>query len=196
MLQRLGLAQALLHEPPMLILDEPTDGLDPLARSQVRSILQGLKKKGTTIFLNSHILQEVELVCDRVAILDRGELRFVGAVKDLATHLQQRAQQQAAAQAAQEGTASAAAQATQLQVDFELEGAEAAIRKALGQRPIQNWQPLGTHQFHVTTRMPDQAAVDRCVDDLRAAGINIIGLSRRRVTLEAAFLEILAEPAE
>jgi hypothetical protein len=127
-----------------------------------------------------------------VAILDRGELRFVGAVKDLATHLQQRAQQQAA----QEGTASAAAQATQLQVDFELEGAEAAIRKALGQRPIQNWQPLGTHQFHVTTRMPDQAAVDRCVDDLRAAGINIIGLSRRRVTLEAAFLEILAEPAE
>ena len=84
MLQRLGLAQAMLHDPDMLILDEPTDGLDPLARSQVRGYLAELKKRGKTIFLNSHLLQEVELVCDRVAILHQGESKKVGDVNDLA----------------------------------------------------------------------------------------------------------------
>ena len=74
MLQRLGLAQAMLHDPELFILDEPTDGLDPLARSQVRGYLTDLKRQGKTIFLNSHILQEVELICDRVAILDKGVL--------------------------------------------------------------------------------------------------------------------------
>ena len=75
MLQRLGLAQALLHDPQLLILDEPTDGLDPVGRKDVRTLLTRLKEQGKTVFLNSHLLQEVELVCDRVAILDRGQLR-------------------------------------------------------------------------------------------------------------------------
>ena len=72
MLQRLGLAQALLNDPELLILDEPTDGLDPLGRKQVRDLLLALRAAGKTIFLNSHMLSEVEQVCDRVAILDRG----------------------------------------------------------------------------------------------------------------------------
>ena len=83
MLQRLGLAQAMLHDPELFILDEPTDGLDPLARSQVRGFLADLKKRGKTIFLNSHILQEVELICDRVAILDKGNLRRVANVAEI-----------------------------------------------------------------------------------------------------------------
>jgi ABC-2 type transport system ATP-binding protein len=72
MLQRLGLAGALLNDPELLILDEPTDGLDPLGRKQVRDLLQGLKAAGKTIFLNSHMLSEVELVCDQVVILHQG----------------------------------------------------------------------------------------------------------------------------
>src|SRR4029450_7407263 len=80
---RLGLAQAMLHDPELFILDEPTDGLDPLARSQVRGYLTDLKRQGKTIFLNSHILQEVELVCDRVAILDKGILRRVANVAEI-----------------------------------------------------------------------------------------------------------------
>ena len=83
MLQRLGLAQALLHEPDVIFLDEPTDGLDPVGRTQVRTVLQDLRDQGRTIFLNSHLLQEVELVCDRVAIMDRGNLRYVGTIEDL-----------------------------------------------------------------------------------------------------------------
>ncbi|MFP6769847.1 MAG: ABC transporter ATP-binding protein, partial [Planctomycetaceae bacterium] len=74
MLQRLGLAQAMLHEPNLLILDEPTDGVDPVGRSEIRDVLNLLKSQGKTIFLNSHLLQEVELVCDRVAVLHKGEV--------------------------------------------------------------------------------------------------------------------------
>ena len=66
MLQRLGLAQALMHNPELLILDEPTDGVDPVGRSEMRGTLQRLKSDGKTIFINSHLLQEIELVCDRV----------------------------------------------------------------------------------------------------------------------------------
>ena len=79
MVQRLGLAIALLHDPQLLFMDEPTDGLDPTGRAKVRQVLQRLKGEGKTIFLNSHLLQEVEMVCDRVAILDRGVLRGIGA---------------------------------------------------------------------------------------------------------------------
>jgi ABC-2 type transport system ATP-binding protein len=75
MLQRLGLAGALLNDPELLILDEPTDGLDPLGRKQVRDLLQGLKAAGKTIFLNSHMLSEVELVCDQVVILHQGLIK-------------------------------------------------------------------------------------------------------------------------
>ncbi len=83
MLQRLGLAIALLHDPQLVFMDEPTDGLDPAARAKVRQVLQRLKREGKTIFLNSHLLQEVEMVCDRVAILDRGVLRGIGSVEQL-----------------------------------------------------------------------------------------------------------------
>ena len=83
MLQRLGLAQALLHDPKLLMLDEPTDGLDPRARAEMRAIIARLRESGVTIFLNSHLLQEVELICDSVAILDRGVLRFCGDVSNI-----------------------------------------------------------------------------------------------------------------
>jgi ABC-2 type transport system ATP-binding protein len=74
MLQRIGLAQALLNEPELVFLDEPTSGLDPVGRRLVRDIIRDLSDRGTTVFLNSHLLGEVEITCDRVAFIKRGEL--------------------------------------------------------------------------------------------------------------------------
>src|SRR5947209_13367035 len=83
MLQRLGLAQALLHRPQLLVLDEPTDGVDPIGRREIRDVLNGLTDTGVTIFLNSHLLSEVEEFCDYVAILKRGELALQGKIAHL-----------------------------------------------------------------------------------------------------------------
>lgn len=85
MLQRLGLAQAIMHRPKLLILDEPSDGVDPVGRRQIRDTLQRLLDDGTTIFLNSHLLAEVEMFCDQVAIIRRGELAASGQVSALTT---------------------------------------------------------------------------------------------------------------
>lgn len=83
MLQRLGLAQAIIHVPRILILDEPSDGVDPVGRRHIREILRGLEEQGVTIFINSHLLQEVELFCEQVAILRRGRVVLSGRVADL-----------------------------------------------------------------------------------------------------------------
>lgn len=83
MLQRMGLAQALVNDPELLILDEPMGGLDPVGRHQIRSVLNGLKKRGKTIFMSSHILSDVESLADRVAILDGGRLKRVLDMREL-----------------------------------------------------------------------------------------------------------------
>jgi ABC-2 type transport system ATP-binding protein len=83
MQQRIGLAQALINNPKLLVLDEPTSGLDPIGRMKVRAIIQRLKDEGKTVFFSSHELGEVETVCDRVAILDQGEVKEMGSVEDL-----------------------------------------------------------------------------------------------------------------
>jgi ABC-2 type transport system ATP-binding protein len=83
MLQRVGLAQALVNDPDLLILDEPTSALDPHARVMVRELLLSAREAGKTVFLSSHLLSEVELVCDRVAVLHRGKLVRLGKTADL-----------------------------------------------------------------------------------------------------------------
>jgi ABC-2 type transport system ATP-binding protein len=83
MMQRLGLAQALLTNPRLLVLDEPTSGLDPAGRNDVLELLSTLKSEGKTIFLSSHILPEVEQICDRVVIIDRGRLVRAGRLREL-----------------------------------------------------------------------------------------------------------------
>lgn len=88
MQQRVGLAQALINNPDLLILDEPTSGLDPLGRMKVREIIQRLKNQGKTVFFSSHELGEVESVCDRVAIINQGELKAEGRVADLVAQYQ------------------------------------------------------------------------------------------------------------
>ncbi len=83
MMQRLGLAQALINDPELIFLDEPTDGVDPIGRKEIRDILAELKSRQKTIFLNSHLLSEVELITDRVGILNKGRLLREGTVKEL-----------------------------------------------------------------------------------------------------------------
>jgi ABC-2 type transport system ATP-binding protein len=83
MLQRIGLAQALLNEPDLVFLDEPTSGLDPVGRRLVRDIIRELRTRGTTVFLNSHLLSEVEITCDRVAFIKHGEVIQTSALKSL-----------------------------------------------------------------------------------------------------------------
>ncbi|HXE64131.1 MAG TPA: ABC transporter ATP-binding protein [Bryobacteraceae bacterium] len=83
MLQRVGLAQALIHSPKLLVLDEPSDGVDPVGRKHIRDILHALEQQGVTIFLNSHLLSEVELFCREVAIIQKGKLALTGSVEDL-----------------------------------------------------------------------------------------------------------------
>ncbi len=83
MMQRLGLAQAIINNPELIFLDEPTDGVDPIGRKEIRDLLIELKQKGKTIFLNSHLLTEVELFTDRVAIMNKGILLKEGSVKEL-----------------------------------------------------------------------------------------------------------------
>jgi len=88
MLQRVGIAQAILHDPKLLFFDEPMSGLDPLGRREVRDLIEQLRQEGKTVFFSTHILPDAESLCDRVAIIHKGELRGVGAVEDLTSAVQ------------------------------------------------------------------------------------------------------------
>jgi len=166
MQQRLGLAAAMMHDPELLILDEPTDGVDPVGRSEMRATLARLKEQGKTIFINSHLLQEVELICDRVAILVQGELRREGLISDI--------------------TRRAVSEFALL-----LAGGEPAIRQALAGFDLVELAPAAEDHLRAVLRVPDQKALDGAIDRLRSAGVSLAGLMRRRDTLEQAFLEIV-----
>ncbi|TVQ62371.1 MAG: ABC transporter ATP-binding protein [Phycisphaerales bacterium] len=85
MRQRLGIAQALMNDPDLVLLDEPTDGVDPVGRRDIRNVLTELKSRGKTVFVNSHLLSELEMVCDRVAILVQGVVASQGTIDELTT---------------------------------------------------------------------------------------------------------------
>ncbi|MCG3138889.1 MAG: putative ABC transporter ATP-binding protein YxlF [Phycisphaerae bacterium] len=86
MLQRVGLCQALQHDPQLIVLDEPTDGVDPIGRKQIRELLLEARQQGKSILINSHILSELEMVCDRVAILLQGRVARQGTIAELTDH--------------------------------------------------------------------------------------------------------------
>ena len=88
MLQRVGIGQAILHDPKLVFFDEPMSGLDPVGRREVRDLMEQLKHEGKTVFFSTHILSDAETLCDRVAIIHKGELRGVGAVEDLTSSVQ------------------------------------------------------------------------------------------------------------
>ncbi len=83
MKQRTGIAQAIFHDPELIFLDEPTDGVDPVGRREIREIIEDRRKRGATVFVNSHLLGEIEMMCDRVAIMQKGQLIREGTVQEL-----------------------------------------------------------------------------------------------------------------
>lgn len=169
MQQRLGLAQAMLHDPELLILDEPTDGVDPVGRADIRDTLFELKRRGKTIFLNSHLLQELELVCDRVAILQKGLMRHVGPIQELT-------------QVASSG------------VTFRLSATSTQIQTALQSFDPHHirWRHDSDSDFStVTMESTDQSLVDSLVDRFRLSGVSIVSMARERLTLEEAFLQLV-----
>jgi ABC-2 type transport system ATP-binding protein len=88
MLQRVGIGQAILHDPKLVFFDEPMSGLDPMGRREVRGLMEQLKHEGKTVFFSTHILSDAEALCDRVAVVHKGELRDVGAIEDLTSSVQ------------------------------------------------------------------------------------------------------------
>jgi len=168
MKQRLGLAQALVTEPQLLFLDEPTDGVDPVGRAHIRGLLDAQKRAGRTIFLNSHLLSEVEQLCDRVAILRRGELVREGTIAALT-------------QAERCVTVTLSQPAGEALV-AEMAAAFGSVRAAGGPT--------------IECALASDEQIDGVIDFLRARGIGIRGLEAKRQSLEEVFLESVAEPAE
>ncbi len=166
MKQRLGIAQALLHEPEIIFLDEPTDGVDPVGRREIRVLLNQLKQEGKTIFINSHLLGEVELICDRVIILQRGEILREG---DIATLTKQMGLYLIGLAPGQEFPRA------------EVEKLGYAVRTA--------------GEFWEVTLQTGQT-IDPVVDLIRSRGLNLRHLTEKRQTLEDLFVQTVeaAEP--
>ena len=171
MLQRLGLAQAMLHDPELLILDEPTDGVDPVGRSELRTLLQELKSEGKTIFINSHLLQEVELVCDRVAILDHGNLLRVGTLNEITDQRER-------------------------EIEFVVRGAENVLREVFSDATIVDWQRDASDVTQIRVQGLDQTGVNGRIDALRSRQLELVSLIPSRDSLEEAFLEIVGGNAD
>lgn len=162
MRQRLGLALAILHRPRLVILDEPTNGLDPGGVVEVRALISELARDGTTIFLSSHVLTEVEQVCTRVAVLARGRIVGAGAPADLLG-----------------GTAS-------LRARFDTPAEAEAAARALALAAVGS-SPADAAALDIAAPPADGSRVARLLAD---AGIYPAELVARRPTLEAAFLEL------
>jgi ABC-2 type transport system ATP-binding protein len=161
MLQRIGLAQALLNQPALVILDEPTSGLDPVGRRLVRDIIRELRQQGTTVFLNSHLLSEVEITCDRVAFIKHGE---VITTRPLQTLL--------------EG---------ELTVTVRARGLTQEIAAGL-QRWSQNVRLDGEHLSLTLTGEADLPEIHRY---LVAAGAELYSFQPQKVSLEDLFIQIV-----
>ena len=163
MLQRIGLAQALIHEPELIFLDEPTSGLDPMGRRLVRDIIRAQRDRGATVFLNSHILSEIEITCDEVVFIRDGE---VVTSRDLRTQNGEEVRVVARARKlTQEAIAGLAQWSTSMQVDEE--------------------------QLTLTTRSQD--VLPDILRHLVAAGADVYQFTPQRLSLEDLFLKIMGE---
>ena len=162
MLQRLGLAQALLHDPDLLFLDEPTDGVDPVGRKEIRDILRSLRSAGKTIFLNSHLLSEVEMISDRVAVLNRGSIAAVGTVEEL-TRIEAR---------------------YRISVEGEL---SEDVRLEIRSRAYRAEYAAGS----LTVEIKTNEDLNRLIDLLRHHGVLISAITPQRASLEDSFMNLV-----
>ncbi len=167
MLQRAGIAQALINDPELVVFDEPMSGLDPVGRKEMRDIIVSLGDRGKTVFFSTHILADVEMICDHVAFISKGKLQEQGALadlmrKDLGTEVSLRLPEQPD---------------------------EAAI-EALCQRAAKHRR--GERELSMV--LDAEVGVDEVLAEARAAGLSVISVMPRHQTLEELFLQ-RAEPA-
>jgi ABC-2 type transport system ATP-binding protein len=162
MRQRLGLAQALLHEPDVLILDEPLDGLDPMGRLHVRGLIAEQGAQGKTIFFSSHVLSDVEAISDHLVVLSGGRVAYQGAVSGLGGESDPR-------------------------VEIRVRGLDAQALSAFGEAGGADVLVRGDGSAEMVCA--GQSAADRAVDVVRAAGGQIVRLATRGESLEETFLK-------
>lgn len=164
MMQRLGLAQALINDPDLIFLDEPTDGVDPIGRKEIRDILLELKSKSKTIFLNSHLLSEVELITDRVAILNKGQLLREGTVQELTEKKEE----------------------YRLTAEFK----ESEFKMPENYEEV-NISHIKDGSYIV--KAGDTAQLNRFIDYLRQNNVLISGIIKEKSTLEEMFISLIQE---
>lgn len=162
MQQRVGLAQSLLNDPKLLFLDEPTGGLDPIAHIEIRDLILKFREEGRTVFISSHELSDVERICDRVAIINKGQLVHQGKLDDLLSG----------------GRIELTADGVDSTLSNKLHGEEDFVVSLAGERLIVD--------------MPDSADSSAVVDAVRSGGGRIVSIIPRRKRLEDLFLESVA----
>ncbi|NUQ66945.1 MAG: ABC transporter ATP-binding protein [Phycisphaerales bacterium] len=167
MRQRVGIAQAIVNNPDLVVLDEPTDGVDPVGRRDIRAILVRLKEQGKTVFLNSHLLSELEMVCDRVAILVQGTVASQGTIDELTCG--------------------------KIRYDIEIVGGdEAAAQRSLAAAAGSTPHTIARNTLSLATT--DAAVVQPVIDALRAGGVIIRSIRPVRPSLEDLFMEAVTDP--
>jgi ABC-2 type transport system ATP-binding protein len=166
MTQRLGLASALVHEPEVLLLDEPTDGVDPVGRREIRDLLREEAARGTTVLLNSHLLSEIELTCDRVAVLRKGTVAAEGRIADL----------------------------TRTSPRYRL--VAAPVDPALLDSFRSTGALVDRVNGHFELPVRDAAHLNELVDRLRAGGAELAELSPLRSSLEDVFVDLVKSSPE
>lgn len=166
MLQRLGIAQALINDPQLIFLDEPTDGIDPVGRREIRDLLSELRDQGKTIFLNSHLLSEVERVSDEVAILKKGRMVQHGTVEELIS--------------------------VNEQFQFQIRSGGEMLQSIC--RELQLSLVSAAPQFTVTVE--DHQQLNRVIDLLREENIIIEGIVPKKISLEDFFIDVIADSPE
>lgn len=164
MAQRVGVAQSLLGEPEVVFLDEPTDGVDPVARQGLRFVIRHATDRGATVFINSHLLSEIEVLCDRVAIMDKGSVLQAGTVAEL----------------------TAGEAGSKLQVHFRTGTLPEALWSGLEGRGAKR-EPDGWFSIALE-REEDISAL---IDELRAAAVLVFAVEPRRMKLEEAFIQMI-----
>lgn len=163
MTQRIGLAQALLNEPNIVFLDEPTSGLDPIGRREVRELIRELRGEGVTVFLNSHLLSEVEVTCDRVAIIKQGRVAYVGTLDELTGHT--------------------------VEVTIRAAGLTPALRSKLREWG----RVASVDDMRVRLTVDSEETLPAIAEQVVSAGARLYELSPRRLSLEEVFVQIMEE---
>jgi ABC-2 type transport system ATP-binding protein len=166
MKQRIGLAQALMNDPELIFLDEPTDGVDPLGRRDIRNLILGLRERGKTVFVNSHLLAELEMICDRVAILQQGKVLRQGPLKELTRH----------------------ASRYEMVVEGDVFNRDSLVKLV---RSLGGTLALTADGQQTVVAVPTSRSqvVQPVIDEIRSSGITILSLTPVHQTLEELFMD-------